>query len=65
MIDAEKLIGKTVVWAEIDSFGVELKFNDGSILHYDSSDPWFPCCEIIDDDKQEDSNKDGKNREKN
>lgn len=53
-----RLIGKTIVFAEIDGFGVKLKFRDGSILDYDVSDPWFPSWKIIDVDKQEDHSED-------
>ena len=54
MSDDKKLIGKTIVWAEIDGFGVRLEFSDGSSLDYSSSDGGYSCWEIIDDTKQAD-----------
>ena len=50
--DEEKLIGKKIVWAKIDGFGVELKFSDGSSLDYSSSDGGYSSWEIIDDTTQ-------------
>ena len=48
MSDDEKLIGKTIVWAQIGGYGVELKFSDGSILDYSSSDGGCSSWEIRD-----------------
>lgn len=50
--DDEKLIGKTIVFAEIGGYGIKLKFSDGSILDYDSSSDGDSCWEIINDTKQ-------------
>ena len=51
-----KLIGKTVVSAEINGFGVTIKFSDGSILDYSSSDNGYSSWEIIDGTKQAERN---------
>ncbi len=58
MSDDEKLIGKTIVGAQIGGYGVELKFSDGSILDYSSSDGGYSSWEIIDDTKQAEMNED-------
>lgn len=49
----EKLIGKTIVYAEIGGYGIKLKFSDGSILDYSSSSGGYSCWEIIDDINQD------------
>lgn len=47
--DDDKLIGKTIVYAEIGGYGIKLKFSDGSILDYSSSSDGDSCWEITDD----------------
>ena len=56
MSDDEKLVGKTIVFAEIGGYGVKLKFSDGSILDYSSSSGGYSCWEIIDGTKQVERN---------
>ena len=34
----EELIGKTILAAEVDGFGIKLVFDDGSIFNYSASD---------------------------
>ena len=63
--DEDKLIGKTIVAAEIGGYGIRLKFSDGSILDYSSSSDGDSCWEIIDGANQVDKSEDGQNREKN
>lgn len=52
------LIGKTIVWAEIDGFGITIKFNDGSVLDYSSSDCGCSSWEIIDGAKRAERSED-------
>lgn len=53
-----KLIGKTIVCAEINGFGVTIKFSDGSILDYSSSDNGYSSWEIIDGIKRAEKSED-------
>lgn len=46
------LIGKTVVWAEIDGFGLRIKFSDGRILDYSASDNGYSCWALVNGAKQ-------------
>lgn len=46
------LIGKTVVWAEIDGFSLRIKFSDGRILDYSASDNGYSCWALVDGAKQ-------------
>ena len=57
MSDDKKLIGKTIVFAEIDGYGIKLKFSDGSIFDYSSSSGGYSCWEIIDNTKQAEGSK--------
>lgn len=41
-----QLIGKTISSAEIDGFGLNLKFTDGSELDYDATDGGYSTFEI-------------------
>ncbi len=34
----EELIGKTILAAEVDGFGITLVFDDGSVFNYSASD---------------------------
>ena len=34
----EELIGKTILAAEVDGFGIALVFDDGSVFNYSASD---------------------------
>ncbi len=34
----EELVGKTILSAEVDGFGIELVFDDGSTFNYSASD---------------------------
>ena len=34
----EELIGKTIVTAEVNGFGITLVFDDGSVFNYSASD---------------------------
>lgn len=34
----EELIGKTILSAEVDGFGIALVFDDGSVFNYSASD---------------------------
>lgn len=58
MSDNEKLIGKTIVHAEIGGYGVKLAFSDGSILDYNSSSDGDSYWEIIDDTTQTEKSED-------
>ena len=53
MSNNKKLIGKTIVWAEINGFGIKLEFNDGSVLDYSSSDNGYSCWEITEHTMEE------------
>lgn len=58
MSDNKKLIGKTIVYAEIGGYGVKLAFSDGSILDYNSSSDGDSYWEIIDDTAQTEKSED-------
>ena len=46
--DAEKfLIGKTIIEAKVDGFGIRLKLEDGSIFEYEASDGGYSLWEMI------------------
>ena len=34
----EELVGKTILAAEVDGFGIVLVFDDGSVFNYSASD---------------------------
>ena len=42
----KQLIGKTISSAEIDGFGLNLKFTDGSELDYNATDGGYSTFEI-------------------
>ena len=47
MNDAENfLVGKTIIEAEVDGFGIKLKLEDGSTFEYDASDGGYSAWEI-------------------
>ena len=47
MSEKEQLIGRTIVNAEIDGFGIILEFDDGSRFEYDASDDGYSRYEFI------------------
>ena len=48
MSDAEKfLIGKTIIEAKVDGFGIRLKLEDGSIFEYEASDGGYSLWEMM------------------
>ena len=49
-----RLIGKTIVQADVDGYGIELTFDDGSLFLYSASDGGYSTYgfedEVTDDD---------------
>lgn len=42
----EQLIGKTISSAEVDGFGLNLKFTDGTELNYNATDGGYSTFDI-------------------
>lgn len=49
----ERLVGKTIINAEVDGFGMTLTFDDGRIFSYSASDGGYSCYGF-DDENEED-----------
>lgn len=47
MNEEEQLIGRTIINAEIDGFGIILEFDDGSRFKYSASDGGYSSYEFI------------------
>lgn len=47
MNEEEQLIGRTIINAEIDGFGITLEFDDGSRFEYSASDGGYSRYEFI------------------
>ncbi len=47
------LIGKTVEKVDIDGFGVDMIFTDGTVLSYSSSDGGYSCWDVYAADELE------------
>ena len=44
------LIGKTVESIEVDGYGIEMRFTDGTVFEYGASDGGYSCWDITKDD---------------
>lgn len=44
----EELIGKTILAAEVDGFGIALVFDDGSVFNYSASDGGYSTYDFTD-----------------
>jgi len=47
----KQLIGRTIVKADVDGFGIRLVLDDGSRFEYDASDGGYSSWEIENDGK--------------
>ena len=57
-IFGERLIGKTIKYARIRGFDVEIEFTDGSTFEYDASDGGYSTWRLIKEDKEGDADAD-------
>ena len=44
------LIGKIIKSVEINGYGIEMRFTDGTVFVYDASDGGYSCWDITKDD---------------
>ena len=45
-MDEKDLIGKTIEKIDIDGFGIEICFTDGTVFEYNASDSGYSCWDI-------------------
>lgn len=45
-MDEKDLIGKTIENIEIDGYGIEMRFTDGTVFEYSASDGGYSCWDI-------------------
>lgn len=49
-MNEKDLIGKTIKSIEVDGYGIEMRFTDGTVFVYSASDGGYSCWDITKDD---------------
>lgn len=49
----KEMIGKTIIKADIDGYGMTLTFDDGRIFSYSASDGGYSCYGFDDEDEED------------
>lgn len=52
-MSSERLVGRKIVKADVDGYGIELTLDDGSVFIYNATDGGYSSYEFVDGIEQE------------